>query len=70
MQRLTKQTTEILEDILGSVERGVPYHLTFAPTYSLSPEEKEDLESFLKKAFERWARSWIVSRVNKLLGRV
>jgi phosphatidylserine/phosphatidylglycerophosphate/cardiolipin synthase-like enzyme len=61
-----KRAQRILDDILDSARRGVPYELTFQPCGSLSAAERQRLEHALHEAYDLFMQTWIIPQVEQV----
>ena len=58
---------EVLRDLRESVRNAVPWSLTFAPhRNALTPEQRAELEKYLKEHFESWAATWITPSLDEI----
>lgn len=65
--RVTRETTDILKEIVKLEETSNPYSLTFAPVLSvkLSELDKAKLDKYLKENFLIWFRTWVKHPIQK-----
>lgn len=57
---------QLLDDLREHVTNAAPWGLTFAPCGTLTAEQREYLEAYLKYHFRQWADTWIYPWIDQV----